>query len=47
MVVINTKTACFVIWATHGMVIDSFTFEKELWESTKSNFEMFYKNFSE
>ena len=29
----------------HGMVIDHITFDKELWESMKSNFEMFLKDF--
>ena len=27
------------------MVIDDVTFDKELWQSTKSNFEIFYKYF--
>ena len=41
----KTKTADFVVWTIHGMMIDKITFEKELWESMKSNFEMFYKYF--
>ena len=45
MGVTKTKTAYFVVWATHGMVIDSITFDKELRESMKSNCEMFYKDF--
>ena len=44
MGIIKTKTAYFVVWTTHGMVIDNITFDKELWESKKSNFEMFYKD---
>ena len=44
MGVTKTKTAYFVVWTTHGMVIDKITFDKELWESLKSNFEMFYKD---
>ena len=43
--VTKTKTACFVVWTTHGIVISKITFDKELWESMKSNFEMFYKDF--
>ena len=45
MEVIKTKNAYFVVWTTHGMVIGNITFDKELWESVKSNFEMFYKDF--
>ena len=45
MEVIKTKNAYFVVWTTHGMVIGNITFDKELWESMKSNFEMFYKDF--
>ena len=45
MGITKTKTAYFVLWTTHGMVINNITFDKELWESMKSNFEMFYKDF--
>ena len=45
MGVTKTKPAYFVFWTTHGMVIDNITFDKELWVSMKSNFEMFYKDF--
>ena len=38
--VTKTKTTYFVIWTTHGMEIDIITFDKELWESMKSNFEI-------
>ena len=41
----KTKNAYFVVWTTHGMVIDNITFYKELWESIKSNFGMLYKDF--
>ena len=41
----KTKNAYFVVWTTHGMVIDNITFYKELWESMKSNFGMLYKDF--
>ena len=41
----KTKFTYFVVWNTHGMVIDNITFDKELWESMKSRFEMFYKDF--
>ena len=44
MGVTKIKTAYFVVWTPHGMVIDKITFDKELWESMKSNFEMFYKD---
>ena len=46
MGVTKTKNAHFVVWTTHGMVIDNITFDKELWESMKSNFETFYKDFN-
>ena len=45
MGVTKTKTAYFVVWTIHAMVIDKITFDKELWESIKSKFEMFYKDF--
>ena len=45
MVVTKTKTAYFVVWTTHEMVIDNITFDKELCESMKSNFQMFQKDF--
>ena len=41
----KTKTAYIVVWTTHGIVIDKITFDRGLWESIKSNFEMFYKEF--
>ena len=41
----KTKSACFVVWTTHGMVIDNILFDKELWVSLKSNFDMFHKFF--
>ena len=47
MVVTKTKTAYFVVWTTHEMVIDNITFDKELWESMKSRFELFYKGIYE
>ena len=43
MGVTETKTAYFVVWITHGMVIDNITVDKELWESVRCNFEIFYK----
>ena len=39
------KTAYFAVWITHEMVIDNITFDKELWESMKSRFELFNKDF--
>ena len=45
MGVTKTKTAYFVVWTTHGMVRDYVTFDKELWESIKSNFEIFTETF--
>ena len=41
MGVTETKNAYFVAGTTHGMMIDNITFDKELWESMKSNFEIF------
>ena len=43
--VTNIKVAYFVVWNTHGMEIDIIAFNKELWESIKSNFEMFCRDF--
>ena len=31
MGVTKTQTAYFVVWTTHGVVIDTITFDKELW----------------
>ena len=31
MGVTKTKNAYFVVWTTHGMVIENITFDKELW----------------
>ena len=45
MGITKTKKAYFVVWTTHRMVIDNITFDKEVWESMKSNFEIFYKDF--
>ena len=45
MGVTKTKTAYFVVWTTHEMVRDYVTFDKELWESIKSNFEIFTETF--
>ena len=45
MGIAKTRKAYFMVWTTHGMVIDIITFDNELWESMKSNFEMFYKDF--
>ena len=44
MRVTKAKPAYFVVWTTHGMVIDNITFDKELWVSMKINFEIFYNN---
>ena len=44
--VTKTKTAYFVVWTAHRMMIDKITFDKEPLESM-SNFEMFYKTFIE
>ena len=41
----KTKTAYLGVWTTHGMAIDNTTFDKKLWESMKSSFEMFYQDF--
>ena len=45
MQITETKTVYFVVWTTHGIVIHSIIFDKELWKSMRSNFEMFYKDF--
>ena len=45
MGITKTKNAYFVVWTTHRMVKDNITFDKEVWKSMKSNFEMFYKDF--
>ena len=41
----KTKNAYFVVWTTHGMVKGNITLDEKLWESMKSNFEIFYKDF--
>ena len=45
MGVSKTKTAYLVVWTIHDMVKEKINFDKEQWESMKSNFEMFYKDF--
>ena len=45
MGVTKTRTAYFLVWNTHRMVIDNIAFDKELWESMRSNFKLFYKDF--
>ena len=45
MGVTKTKTAYFLVWNTHRMVIDNIAFDKELWGSMRSNFKLFYKDF--
>ena len=45
MGITKTKTAYFVVWTTHGMVIDNITFDKELWESKKVTLKCFTKTF--
>ena len=45
MGITRTKNDYFVVSTTHGTVIDNIPFAKELWESIKSNFEMFFKDF--
>ena len=43
--VVKSKNAYFVVWNTREMVIDIITFNKQLWESMKTNFELIYKDF--
>ena len=45
MGITRTKNDYFVVSTTHGIVINNIPFAKELWESIKSNFEMFFKDF--
>ena len=45
MGVTKTKNAYFVVWTTYGMVKGNITLDEKLWESMKSNFEIFYKDF--
>ena len=45
MGVTKTKTTYSLVWNTHRMVIDNIAFDKELWESMRSNFKLFYKDF--
>ena len=47
MGVTKTQNAYFAVWTTttHGIVIENITFDKESWESMRSNFEIFYKDF--
>ena len=46
MGVTKTKNAYFVVWTTYGMVKGNITLDEKLWESMKSNFEIFYKDFA-
>ena len=34
----KNKNGYFVVWTTYKIVTDKITFDKELWESMKSNF---------
>ena len=34
----KNKNGYFVVWTIYKMVIDKIAFDKELWESMKSNF---------
>ena len=35
----------FVIWTRCGMIIDTVTFDKELWDDMKDKFILYYENF--
>ena len=45
MAVTNLEKTYFVVWIRHGMIIDTVTFDKELWDDTKSKFILYYENF--
>ena len=45
MEVTKSKNSYFLVWTMLGMVICNITVDKEVWESLKSNFELFYKDF--
>ena len=45
MEVTKSKNSYFLVWTMLGMAICNITVDKEVWESLKSNFELFYKDF--
>ena len=38
MAVTNLEKIYFVVWTCHGMIIDTVTFDKELWDYMKDKF---------
>ena len=45
MAVTNLEKTCFVVWTRHGMIIDTVTFDNELWDDMKDKFILYYENF--
>ena len=44
MAVTNLEKTYFVVWTRHGMIIDTITFDKELWDDMKDKLIFYYKN---
>ena len=44
MAVTNLEKTYFVVWTRHGMIIDTITFDKELWDDMKDKLILYYKN---
>ena len=45
MAVRNLGKTYFVFWTRHGMINDTVTFDKELWDDMKDEFILHYGNF--
>ena len=45
MAVTNLEKLYFVVRKRHGMIIDTVTFDKELWDEMKNKFILYYENF--
>ena len=45
MTVTNLEKTYLVVWARHGMIIDTVTFNKELWDDMEGKFVLNYENF--
>ena len=44
MAVTNVEKTYFAVWPHQGMIIDTVTFDKELWNDIKDKFILYYEN---
>ena len=44
MAVTKLEKTYFVVWTRHGMIIDTVTCDKELWDDMKDKFILYYEN---